>query len=152
MNKKDILISTFISGTITYWSWKVIPNLEQIQIQPIASTVATLSGILFGFAMASVTLIASAKDNILVKNTQKTNYLPQLVSRLHVTMGYLLAVCVLFLISLFIPDTAVLFGNGTYPAIKYVSAIMALGVFTLCMAIYRFIMVWREFSKFASHM
>ncbi len=141
-----------ISTAVAYASWSVVPTMKIAQIQPISSTVATVAGILFGFVMASVTMIASAKGNKLVQNTQKTKYLPKLVKKLHTTMGFLLFVCVIFLICLFIPDQKMVATTGLFSTVKILSVILVFGVFILSFSICQFISVWREFSKFASHM
>lgn len=143
------VISLIISIVVTYLAMKVVPALSSTEIQPIASTVATIAGILFGFVMASLTVLASAKDNSLVQNTTKTKYLPKLVTALNHTMWTLLVVCLLFLSSLFIPDSiTVISGNET----KLISVVVGVGVFVFTWAICKFISVWNEFSAFARAM
>jgi len=151
MKKIDLYVPPLMSLLLAYLAWQIIPELNESQVQPIASTVSTFSGILFGFVMASVIVLATAKDNKLVQNTQKTKYLPKLVSRLHTTMGLLLAVCIIFLICLFLPDSLV-FKNTLLSGVKYVSIILVIGVSVLTFAICKFFLVWNEFKNFAHHM
>jgi len=150
--RTDLLVPLFFAIVITHFASFAVEKLDVDHIQPIASTVATVAGILFGFVMASVTLLASAKDNALVQNTQKTKYLPKLVSRLHRMMAWLLIVCIVFLTCLFLPDTAFIPGDLFPPNTRYVAVILNLGVFVFCVSVFKFIFVWREFSNFASNM
>lgn len=141
-----ILITLFIC-----WSaWPVVSKFTAKEIQPIASAVSTLSGILFGFVMASISLFASAKDNKLVKNTTLTGYLPKLVNRLHVTMGLLLLVCFTFLLVLFIPDSLTFTINNTN--YKYSVAIVMFGIFLGLNSFVQFYLSWKGFKDFSEHM
>jgi len=148
LTKLNNIIEITLPIFVAMLSWKFIQNLELSQVQYIASTVSTVSGILFGFVMASITILASAKENKLIINTTKTKYLPNLVSRLNQTMGLLLLVCIVFLSSLFVKIDDMIF----YNEVKLVSIIIVLGVFIFSLAVYKFVNVWYEFSKFASHM
>jgi hypothetical protein len=49
---KKVIISVIVSAIVAVVAWKVVPSLNLSQIQPIASTAATVAGILFGFVMA----------------------------------------------------------------------------------------------------
>jgi len=150
--RADLIVPVGLACAITYYASFAVSKLNVTHIQPIASTVATVAGILFGFVMASVTLLASASDNALVKNTKKTKYLPELVSRLHRMMAWLLIVCIIFLTCLFIPDNALVPGN-IFPAnTKFVAVILDTGVFVFSVSVFKFIFVWKEFSNFASNM
>ncbi|MCS5980633.1 hypothetical protein LNO78_09745 [Klebsiella pneumoniae subsp. pneumoniae] len=80
-------------------------RLTFAQIQPIASAISTFAGILFGFVLGAITLMASAKDNTLIKNIGKTGYLRRFTEEMHSTMGWLLSVCIIFIVLLFFPDT-----------------------------------------------
>ena len=146
-NYTDRILPICVAALVATLAWQFIPNLELSQIQYIASTISTVSGILFGFVMASITILASAKDNRLIQNTVKTKYLPKLVSKLNFTMVLLLCVCVIFLSSLFIKIDKIAFSE-----IRLVSIIIVVGVFIFSLAVYKFLSVWHEFSKFASHM
>jgi len=149
--KKYYYITSIIAAFAVCWfSWPVVSAFTTKEIQPIASAISTLSGILFGFVMASISLFASAKDNTLVKNTQLTGHLPKLVNRLHVTMGLLLCVCSVFLISLFIPDSLTFtYSEAEY---KYSSMVVILGLFLLLNSFVQFYLSWRGFKGFAEHM
>jgi hypothetical protein len=141
-----ILITLFIC-----WSaWPVVSKFTSKEIQPIASAISTLSGILFGFVMASISLFASAKDNKLVKNTTLTGYLPKLVNRLHITMGLLLFVCFTFLLVLFIPDSLTFtISNTSY---KYSVVVVMFGIFLGLNSFIQFYLSWNGFKDFSKHM
>lgn|GEM_PF-1171401 len=150
--RTGLIIPIIIAFLITYYSYSSVSNLDANKIEPIASTVSTVAGILFGFVMASVTLLASANGNVLIKNTQKTKYLPGLVSRLHRMMAWLLLVCIVFLSCLFIPDTAIIHSNIFPQNTKWVSLVLSFGIFVFSISVIKFIFVWREFSNFVSNM
>jgi hypothetical protein len=107
---------------------------------------------LFGFVMASISLFASAKDNTLIQNTMMTRYLPNLVHRLHLTMGLLLLVCTIFLIVLFVPDSCSIEYGDPQESIKYTSVLVTLGIFVLINSFYMFVLSWNSFKNFTSHM
>lgn len=135
---------------VCFFSWPIISKFTSKEIQPIASAVSTLSGILFGFVMASISLFASAKDNKLVRNTTMTGYLPKLVSRLHVTMGLLLFVCFTFLLVLFIPDSLTFkIGNTSY---RCSVLIVSFGIFLMQNSFFQFYLSWKGFKEFSKHM
>lgn len=144
------IIVILITLVICWGAWPVVSKFTAKEIQPIASAVSTLSGILFGFVMASISLFASAKDNKLIRNTTLTGYLPKLVNRLHVTMGLLLFVCFTFLLVLFIPDSLTFtVGNISY---KYSVVIVIFGIFLGLNSFVQFYMSWRGFKDFSEHM
>lgn len=142
-NKKTLLV---ISLIISILMWPVIDGLKENQIQPIASAISTVAGILVGFVMASISLFASAKDNTLVKNTTKTGYLPKLVNRLHYTMGLLLSVCFVFLIVLFIPSGVAI------SDFKIISLVINIGIFLALNSFFNFFVSWKRFKDFSEHM
>lgn len=142
-DKKTLLV---ISLIISILMWPVIDGLKENQIQPIASAISTVAGILVGFVMASISLFASAKDNTLVKNTTKTGYLPKLVNRLHYTMGLLLAVCFVFLIVLFIPSGVAI------SSFKIISLVINFGIFLALNSFFNFFVSWKRFKEFSEHM
>jgi hypothetical protein len=144
------IIVILITLVICWGAWPVVSKFTAKEIQPIASAISTLSGILFGFVMASISLFASAKDNKLIRNTTLTGYLPKLVNRLHVTMGLLLFVCFTFLLVLFIPDSLTFtVGNISY---KYSVVIVMFGIFLGLNSFVQFYMSWRGFKDFSEHM
>ena len=144
------IIVILITLVICWGAWPVVSKFTAKEIQPIASAVSTLSGILFGFVMASISLFASAKDNKLIRNTTLTGYLPKLVNRLHVTMGLLLFVCFTFLLVLFIPDSLTFTVDNT--SYKYSVVIVMLGIFLVLNSFVQFYMSWRGFKDFSEHM
>ncbi|MGF1836451.1 hypothetical protein [Photobacterium sanguinicancri] len=150
--KKYLNIAVYIVTLgILIYTWPVTSQLTLSQLQPIASTVATIAGILFGFAMGSMTFLTTAKGITLVENVKKTGYLKKLTSKLHSTMGWLLAVCVIFLITMFIPDSVTFDVTVSQQSKTYhvASAVAHIGVGVLILAFKEFFFTWREFKKFA---
>lgn len=137
---------------ICYGVWPIVASLSAKEIQPIASAVSTISGVLFGFVMASITLFASAKDNTLVRNTMLTQHLPKLVNKLHWTMGALLLVCLIFLVVLFLPDSLTFQISESENRYRYSSAVSLVGIFFLINSFFLFFSSWISFKNFAAHM
>lgn len=150
IKKYSLYLMLIVSLLICYGIWPAIFVMSSKEIQPIASAVSTIAGVLFGFVMASITLFASAKDNTLVKNTILTGYLPKLINRLHLTMGSLLLVCLIFLVILFIPDNWELVVYDT--TIKYISIVLIFGLFFLIVSFFLFFESWYRFKDFVRHM
>lgn len=143
------IVYTILALILCVVSWPLTVKLTASQLQPIASAILTFSGILFGFVMASVTLIASAKDNTLIKNLAKTGYLKTLTERMHSTMGWLLSVCFVFILILFFPDSL----KFTFPYGKapiehtYSQLILQFGMFLLLITFKNFYHTWKEFKE-----
>ena len=151
--KKFYHIAVIVFSIIVCWfAWPTISNFTSKEIQPIASAVSTISGILFGFVMASISLFASAKENKLVRNTTLTGHLPKLVERLHTTMGWLLVVCLIFLVVLFLPDTFVLDMGTPKQSYKYSSILVLIGIFFLINSFSLFRLSWYGFENFTRNM
>lgn len=146
------LLVPLASLLICYGIWPYIVVMTSKEIQPIASAISTITGVLFGFVMASITLFASAKDNTLVKNTSLTGYLPKLVNKLHLTMGALLVVCLVFLVVLFIPDSLEFEVGNPPQKIRYSVVVVVIGIFFLINSFFLFFQSWLGFKKFAEHM
>lgn len=146
------VVLVVISLLLCWWVWPTISALESKQIQPIASSVSTITGILFGFIMASISVIAAAQNNTLVQNTRLTGYHSRLLDRLHLTMGALLLVCMIFLLVLFLPDKMT-FTIGTPPkTYRYSSVVLIIGIFCLLNAFLLFFRSWIRFRSFAENM
>ncbi|WP_244075311.1 hypothetical protein [Aeromonas caviae] len=133
---------------IMYLTWPIISQLKISHLQPIASTISTFAGILFGFSMGSITLLTSS-SHVLIENTKKTGYLKKLTSKLHSTMGWLLAVCIIFLITMFIPDSL----TFKYDEVNYLYACVfaQFGVGILILAFKQFCSTWWEFKTFCNN-
>ncbi|SIQ30540.1 hypothetical protein [Marinobacterium stanieri] len=149
MKQIVIVVGVAFASGIAYLSWQVVPGFGRDVIQPIASTMASVAGVLFGFVLASLTILASASGNKLVENTKKTKYFEKLVHRLHVSMGLLILVCLNFLAVLFVPESVMApFMTET----KLLSLVLVSGVFFFSMALFVFLAVWHEFSQFTKNM
>ncbi len=124
-------------------------RLTFTQIQPIASAISTFAGILFGFVLGSITLMASAKDNTLIKNIGKTGYLRRFTEEMHSTMGWLLSVCIIFIVLLFFPDTL----KFRIPYITkdvectYAQLLLQLGIFVLLITFKKFYITWLRLKE-----
>ncbi|TNC80689.1 MAG: hypothetical protein C9356_12375 [Oleiphilus sp.] len=155
MNKNTVIHFSsiaFVSAMICWFIWPTVSEFESKSIQPIASAVSTITGILLGFIMASMSIIGAAPSNTLIRNTSLTGYLPQLVERLHYTMGALLVVCLIFLAVLFVPESKTLRLSEAGAEYRLGSVFVLVGMFVLIIAVYLFLWTWTKFKDFAKHM
>lgn len=141
MLKMNNFLGVLLAATVSAIVWQLVQFLKWSEIQYIASAMLAISGVLYGFVTSAITTIAKAKNNKLVLNTTKTQYLPSLVAKLNYAKALLLVVCVVFLSSLFVDSEA-----------KSIPLPIAMGIFIFSLVIYKATCAWREFSKFASHM
>jgi DNA integrity scanning protein DisA with diadenylate cyclase activity len=138
---KAYIVASFIFCIV---AWPLSAQLSFTQIQPIASAISTFAGILFGFVLGSITLIASAKDNTLIRNIGKTGYLKKFTEEMHSTMGWLLSVCIIFIILLFFPDVL----TFKFPFVSeaqdhtYAQLLLQLGIFVLLITFKKFYITW----------
>lgn len=139
-------VATTAATGLTLIGWPTIKALPYESVAPIASTVATISGVLVGFVIASLTVLSSASSNILKQNTVLTGYYNVLIGRLGWSMMFLLSVCVTFLLLLFVPKGCTVFGTNLY------ALITAFGVFLFVLAVILFYSIWRSISGFVSNM
>lgn len=139
-------ISFVVSATGAFLVWPVVSELDTKAIQPIASGVATIAGILLGCVIAAISILVSSSHNSLIRNISLTGGLSQLIGNLNHSMLALVATCVIFLAVLFIPDSACFGGHQVN------SVVVLVGVFALIMSFMLFLFSWKRFKDVASRM
>lgn len=148
MKKSELVTAILCALMFTWLAWQVIPDLKLNQAQPISSTIASVAGVLFGFVLASLSILVSASDNKLIRNTKKTSYFPKLLYRLQLTMACLLLVCVTFIAIMFVPQSVAL----PKVDVSLLAALLAFGIFSFSFSIILFLFVWKEFSSFSKNL
>ena len=141
------IVSGIVALLITALAYQIIPNLKDADINQISSSISAVSGMLFGFLMATFTLLVSATENSLVRNTKQTGYFSDLLNSITGTMISLIITCFIFLAVNYIPDTSFITKN-----LKSITVLITIGTFLLTLSSVKFIYIWKEFNKFASLM
>lgn len=106
----------------------------------IASPLATIAAMLFGFIIASVTFLSSAKDSSLIKAMKNTQMHQQLLSQLHHTGVGLISSCIFMVLSIFSPSK---------PIIKTINfnwdySFLIVGFFLLFISMIEFWFCWKR--------
>ncbi|MCD9500365.1 hypothetical protein [Photobacterium carnosum] len=106
----------------------------------IASPLATVAAMLFGFIIASVTFLSSAKDSSLIKAMKDTQMHQQLLSQLHHTGIGLISSCIFMVLSIFSPSK---------PIIKTINfnwdySLLIIGFFLLLFSMIEFWFCWKR--------
>lgn len=143
---KYAVLSAAISLALAAFAWPVVSALDAKAIQPIASGVATIAGILLGCVIAAMTILVSSSHSSLIRNMKLTGGLSDLISNLNHTMLALVITCVIFLAVLFVPDQV------TVCEVEVNSIVVAIGVVSMGMSFMLFLFSWGKFKQVASLM
>lgn len=130
------IVSAAITGVIV--SSYIPPSHGEVLA--IASPLATVAGILFGFIIASVSLFSSASENELITSMKSTNMYAPLMSELSSTGLALISSCIFMVISIFTPAKLI---YSTY-ALTWDYLLLIVGFFCLVYALIEFWSCWRK--------
>lgn len=132
-------IKGLASTVLTALVLEFAPVPDHNQIIAIASPLATIAGILFGFVMASLTFISSNKDNSLLLAMKKTKMYDSLMDGLLTTGLALIASCIFMVFAIFFPEIQI-----AYLAINWDHLALILGFFTLIYGLFEFLDSWKK--------
>lgn len=99
---------------IAYASSKLFRTINHTEIVGVAGVLSTVSGVLFGFILAAISIFSSSqsKDGA-IHALKKNNVLPPIIRRL-ISTGYtLLLACLLPMLAMFIAPEHTFFGKPT---------------------------------------
>jgi len=97
---RDFVILSFALGA----TWYVFHfSLEHIDVAAIASTLVSVSVTLLGFIIASVAILVSLNDRLLIKNMKRSNHYVTLICNMKWTAYFLSLSSVGALVTLFVP-------------------------------------------------
>jgi hypothetical protein len=114
----------------------------------IASPLATVAAMLFGFVIASVTFFSASSENTLIVAMKDTNMYSNLLIRLHRTGVALITSCLFMVIAIFSPSKIIMM-----PYIyKWDFILLTLGFFFLIYALIEFWTCWKRVNVVSSHM
>jgi mannose/fructose/N-acetylgalactosamine-specific phosphotransferase system component IIC len=100
---KLLSVVILIGSLVTFFIVSNYTPKDHSEIIAIASPLATIAGILFGFVFASSTFLSGNSNNELLKNLKKQNMYVELIEQLHRTGLWLIASCLFMVISILSP-------------------------------------------------
>ena len=106
----------------------------------IASPLATVAAMLFGFVIASVTFLSSIKNNTLITSLKNTQMFPQLLSQLQITGTGLISSCIFMVLSIFSPSKSIMKNMGY----NWDYSLLIIGFFLLIISMFEFFSCWKR--------
>ncbi|EKO3997961.1 hypothetical protein ACJLUZ_001640 [Vibrio cholerae] len=117
------------------------------EILAIASPLATVAAMLFGFIIASVTFF-SASENQLMQSFKDTKKYEPFMAQLHITGLALITSCIFMVLSIFTPNNPI---AATY-SITWDYSFLVMGFGVLVYALLEFWFCWKRVNLVAKHM
>ncbi|HHB8465955.1 TPA: hypothetical protein ACN7QE_000879 [Klebsiella pneumoniae] len=127
---------------LTYLLLKYVPLMQHNDILTSAGVISTVSGILFGFVLATISIFsaASANSNGVLKALKNNNILQGIVTNLLATGATLITACLISLIAMFASEQLIYNDKK----IEFIFIIQSLSL--LIVAIIMFGFTWRKIN------
>lgn len=148
MKKKHAILSLLISLITTLFLSQIFVPENHNVVLAIASPLATVSAMLFGFIVGSVTFLSSCKDSILIENMKEVGMYQGLMTRLELTGTGLILSCLFMVISIFLPNTTLI--NQLDIASDYL--VLLMGLSALLFSLIEFWTCWLRISRTLKNM
>lgn len=144
---KNILSGFLISAVISWVLVKKITPMSHADILTIAGVISTISGILFGFVLAAISIFSSSSDNKdgIIHALKQNKILPKLINDLLSTGVLLIAACLFPLAAMFITD------KTTFYSVRLDFSLIIVGFSFLLTSIASFTMSWRRINWILPH-
>lgn len=132
---------------LTYFLLKVIPVMQHNDILMASGVLATVSGILFGFVLATISIFsaASGNSNGIIKALKNNNILSKIIMNLLSAGVTLITACMISLLAMFVSDQIVL------NEIKAEFILIIEGLSLLLISIVSFSFTWRKVNWILPH-
>lgn len=133
---------------IAYGASLIFKPMKHPDVMTTAGVLSTVSGILFGFVLAAISIFSSAnsdKDGA-INALKRNNILPLIIKRLLSTGVTLIMACIFPLIAMFLPNDLILKGNP----IDFV--FILLGLSSLLISLYTFTRCWYSLRNIFPHL
>ncbi|HGN0166388.1 hypothetical protein [Proteus mirabilis] len=145
MNATVVFILKSIAVVIlVFFSKDYMITMEHGVIVSVAGVVSTISGILFGFVLAAISILSSSSSsNGIIDALKKNNAFQLLVRGLLSTGITLITACLFTLISMFLPSNNIFFSDVIF---------LLIGLFYILISIVTFMLCWRKLSWIFPHM
>ncbi|HCQ4607371.1 TPA: hypothetical protein OKV72_002354 [Escherichia coli] len=133
---------------LTYAATKLFKPMKHADVLTTAGVLSTISGILFGFVLAAISIFSSANSDKegAINTLKQNNVLPTLVNRLLSTGLTLIVACIFPLIAMFLPDDVIVAGKP----IDFL--FILLGLSSLIISLYTFGRCWLVLRKIFPHL
>jgi len=108
----QLVYKLLLLSAIAYASSKIFRTISHAEIVGVAGVLSTVSGVLFGFILAAISIFSSSqsKDGA-IHALKKNNVLPPIIRRL-ISTGYtLLIACLLPMVAMFLAPEQTIFGK-----------------------------------------
>ncbi|ELY2562279.1 hypothetical protein [Cronobacter sakazakii] len=140
---KSFVYKTGAAVLIAFIGSKFLYNLDHNAVISAAGALSTISGVLFGFVLASVTILSSFDNSKgLIGALQANGVLKGIIESLFATGMTLIAACISAMVSMFAP---VVYGL----ALDYYTLLLAVSYLVISMI--TFCMNWKELSAVIGH-
>ncbi|MCD8560034.1 MULTISPECIES: hypothetical protein [Shewanella] len=138
-----MLLSSVVTGIVVC---NYTPQ-NHSEVLAIASPLATIAGILFGFVIASSSLFTSISKNVLIENLKNHQGMyRELMEQLHRTGMWLISSCIFMVVSIFSPD------KELYFSFKWDHVILMAGFWFMICGLIDFWDSWRKVRLVVVHL
>ncbi|EAM6080579.1 hypothetical protein CDJ04_08080 [Salmonella enterica] len=133
-----LLWKLFLLLLITYVTTKLFKPMTHPDVLTTAGVLSTISGILFGFVLAAISIFSSASggEEGVINALKRNNIIPVIIKRLLSTGITLIVACIFPLIAMFLSAEIIVFGKP----IDYL--FILLGLSSLLISLFTFIRCW----------
>lgn len=144
----NLLLKLIISAAITFGIVSNYIPKDHNAVLAIASPLATVAAMLFGFIIASVTFFSASVDNVLIQAMKDTKMYSSLMARLHQTGMALISSCIFMVVSIFSPAKKIV--DSYHYTWDY--TLLIIGFFALVYALIEFWTCWKRVNLVVSKM
>ncbi|EMX2856150.1 TPA: hypothetical protein ACT24T_004138 [Yersinia enterocolitica] len=138
------VIKAVVAAAMTFLGAKYLHQLDHNAIISAAGVLSTVAGILFGFVLASITVLSGFDSGKgLIGALKKNGVLKSIIEGLFSTGATLISACLSALISMFAPDTL-------WVELDYLLLLLSLSF--LIISIVTFFFSWKDFSTIISYL
>ncbi|QIP56848.1 hypothetical protein [Hafnia alvei] len=143
-----ILWKVVLLVALTYVTTRLFKPMKHADVLTTAGVLSTISGILFGFVLAAISIFSSADSDKegAINALKRNNILPTIVNRLLSTGLTLIIACVFPLIAMFLPDDIIV---ASQP-IDFL--FILLGLSSLMVSLYTFGKCWLILRRIFPHL
>jgi hypothetical protein len=143
-----LLWKLFLLIIITYAATKLFKPMKHPDVLTTAGVLSTISGILFGFVLAAISIFSSADSDKegAISALKRNNILPTIVHRLLSTGLTLIIACIFPLIAMFLSSDVIILGQP----IDYL--FILLGLSSLLISLITFGRCWLVLRKIFPHL
>lgn len=128
---KRLLIGAVVSAMLTWLAWPQFSSWQAGDLRSVAGMLATISFTMFGFALASLSVLVAVRHRPLLENMTKTGQFQVLVNTIFASSAALFVAGVMALVSVFAAASEVWWFTGSVFA-------LGMAVVEVAVAGYRF--------------